>query len=257
MTVVSVKWFTALAVSATFLACDPEPECKVATDCEAGRACVFGTCATVDSGAGGEAGAGGGTAGAGGEGGGGTASLGPSGGETCALATVIDAGTLMGSTKQAVNDLPGCGQNTVTVGPDVVYQLTIPPGQRLVARVVPGKSGPLHYDPAIYLLDALPSACTPVSSGGLTCLRYADDPMVIASPEVVSYINTGSTPKSVYLVVDSYWAMASPANDADGEGPFTLETRYEEVIAGDACHDPAPAHTWSSTERSDRRRVRQ
>ncbi|MFO0595359.1 MAG: hypothetical protein U0228_08645 [Myxococcaceae bacterium] len=251
-----------LMAALTLTACPSGKKCATNADCTTGQVCspMSGTCVTgtgggigggLGGGLGGGGGAGGGTGGGTTGGGGGTTGGGTgggtTGGDTCQMATVIQAGTLMGDTtgKAANYDATDCLPDG-TVGPDAVYQISVPAGQRLTVTATPGKDSMMNqYDTALYLIQSPASNCDATSAdggAGLTCLAQSDSSATYGAVESVSYLNSGSSAVDVFVVVDSYLDMNATGSDggvaAIPAGPFTLETTLSTPPADDTCNGP-------------------
>lgn len=244
-------------------ACPTGKKCTTNADCAGGQICsvMSGTCTTgTGGGIGGGGGTGGGGGGANGGGGGGSTGGGTggaggggstmnNGGETCEMAQTITPGTVTGNTTgMAGNYDPGCTGDTP--GPDTVYQISVPPGQRLSATATPEVATTGNqFDLAIYLINTPASNCTNPDGGtGLTCVGGSDHPdPLYDSPETATYFNSGTSPVDVFIVVDSYFAMANSNPDGGvgvtNEGNFTLVTTLAAPAAGDRCDTAAVLST--------------
>lgn len=243
-----------LVAALAFTACPTGKKCTTSADCGGGQTCsvMSGTCTTATgggSGGGGGAGGGGGSGGGsvGGGGGGGGAGAGDggttvnNGAETCAMAMLITPGTISGSTVGLMNDYnPGC-TGDVTPGPDTVYKISVPAGQRLTATATPALATMGNqYDLALYLIQAPASNCTNADGGmGLTCLGASDSPTPAESPESAGFFNGGTSAVDVFIVIDSYYdAMHANPDGGVGrsnEGSFTLVTSLGAPTTGDRC----------------------
>jgi hypothetical protein len=163
----------------------------------------------------------------------------------------ISPGTLMGSTVGAQADHAGCTANSGDlIGPERVYQITVPAGQRLSATVTPvmAMAGGLQYDPGIYLVRGPANACPTMSRGD--CLAVADDPMSLAASETVTYTNTSNAAETIFIVIDSFWDMANPQDGVDAVGNFTLSTSLSSLQPGDACANALPLTIGMATNAS-------
>lgn len=234
-------------------ACPTGKKCTTNADCGGGQICsgMSGTCTTGTGGGigGGVGGGGGGGAVGGGNGGaGGGGSTMNNGGDTCELAQTITPGTVTGNTTGlAGNYDPGCID---APGPDTVYQISVPPGQRLSATATPevATSGN-QFDLAIYLINTPASNCTNPDGGtALACVGSSDhsSPLYDAA-ETATYFNSGTSPVDVFIVIDSFFGMANNNEDggvgATNEGNFTLVTTLATPAAGDRCDTAAVLST--------------
>ncbi len=139
--------------------------------------------------------------------------------DTCGGATVILAGTTMGSSLGAVNDY-GTGTNCAGVaGVDVVYAVDVAAGYFLRASV---ESGDGTFDPSISLVDTAACDATP-----RVCLD-GDDSGGTTMTNVVDYRNTTSATVRMYLVVDTYSTTSLG-------GPFDLTVELAAPAANDTC----------------------
>lgn len=237
-----IFFLAALALTA----CPTGNKCVSNADCKTAAApfcdAKSGTCTSgVDGG-----GAGGGGGGAGGGSGGGSTGGGAGGGstmnngaETCAAAMLITPGTIEGNTTGKGDDYnPGC-TGEVTPGPDTVYKISVPAGQRLQVTATPEVATTGNqYDLAVYLIEGPESNCTNADGGtALTCLGAADRPR--AAAETTSYVNRGTTAVDVFVVIDSVNdAMTASTDGGIGtsqQGKFTLVTTLSAPPGGDTC----------------------
>jgi hypothetical protein len=179
--------------------------------------------------------------GGGGASGGGNGGGAANGGETCETATTIMAGTLMGNTTGLMNNYdPGC-TGDVTPGPDAVYKISVPAGQRLMASATPDLATTGNqYDLAVYLIAGPASNCTSPDGGmELTCLGASDHAPPAEATEVTSWVNAGTSPVDVFIVIDSFYGQMD--NNPDGglghaqAGAFTLVTTIGPPAMGDRC----------------------
>ncbi len=114
-------------------------------------------------------------------------------------------------------------------GPDRVFAVTIPVGQRLTSAVTPLTSG---FDPSIYILAGPATACsTPVCLDG-------DDSGSATAVNTVTHDNTGTAPLDVFIVVDT---------TATTGGDFSLTSTLAPIPAGprgtDTCNPANPITT--------------
>ena len=205
----------------------------------AGGASGGGTASTGGGIGGGASGTGGGTSAGGSAGVGGGVSN--PGGESCELATVI-AGTtnVSGTTVGAANDVSlGCtgGRNQ---GPDRVYKVTVPGMERLTVTLTPEETdtsdGGLQFDPSLYLVAGPAASCLPADAGDRSsCLDGSDNDMPPSSPERVSFTNTSSLPREVFVVVDSFFTMPDDMNGTTHVGRYDLAFTLAAPPMGDRC----------------------
>lgn len=135
------------------------------------------------------------------------------GGDTCATATVIASVPYndSGDTTNATNTQPfflnatcAAGGMVSRPGPDVVYAITVFPGNSLTFTVDPGP----NFDASIYTL----SSC----GNGSTCTHHSDTG-IEDQPETIGPI---SLPQGTsYFYVDSIW---DPFKKGPDHGPYTL-----------------------------------
>lgn len=130
-------------------------------------------------------------------------------GDTCADAYVVpgNGGTFRGTTtgygaNYGTTQSGGSCTGFSQTGADVVYAITLQPGQRLDASVS------TTWDAALYLISNCAQSAT-------TCLAGQDN----GNPESIQYTNAGATPATYYLVVDA-WQPSSGA--VIREGVYTL-----------------------------------
>ena len=95
-------------------------------------------------------------------------------------------------------------------GADRVYSISVPGGKKLTASVVPTGTG----DPAIYLVAGPASNCTMVP---VPCLA-GDDSGAASQTNTAAYTNTGTSPQTIFVVIDSIAAAVSS---------FTLTTALD------------------------------
>lgn len=153
------------------------------------------------------------------------------GGDTCADAPTLASGTYTGLTTVgfAANlNPPSTCAGFAQTGPDRVFQVRVPSGNRIRASVTPTLTG---YDPGIYLVPAPASNCdfTAASDGGAAtgvCL-VGDDSGLAAATNTVSYENSGGAEQTLFVVIDS--------NAPTGTGTFDLVIDIATPPAGDSC----------------------
>jgi hypothetical protein len=125
----------------------------------------------------------------------------------------------------------------------VIYKVTVPAGQRVTAKVTPATGmmlsdgGVLQYDPSIYLMPAPAAACSMNS-----CLVGADTSTDPAQPETVSWLNGGTMPTDLFIVIDSSWTASAGAMAAGylDTGAFTLDVSLATPPPGDTCATALP-----------------
>src|SRR5205823_5982428 len=117
-------------------------------------------------------------------------------GEVCAKALPLSGpGSVAGDTSLFANDYQGSECTTFeTRGPDVVYSIVVPAGQRLVATAEP-EAGSV-FAPAIYLIRAPSSNCNLAPK---PCLAGDDQG---GRPSRVTYANTSMADETVFVVID-------------------------------------------------------
>ena len=269
---------TALSAALVLAACGGGPKkCTSNADCTtAGEICNLstGSCQAgggagggggsgggVGGGAGGGGGSGGGVGGGGGAGGGGggggggqmVQDAGP-GGDTCEMAALLGNGAWAGTNVGAMNSYDptdsSCtgGENP---GPDVVYQVHVPNGQRLTASATPALNpGPTgeQFDLSLYLIQAPAANCNAVNpadgGSGIVCLGGSDSTSSLEATESATWFNDGGTDVDVFVVVDSYWA--APEMNPDGGvgatnvGSFVLNIGVNPPPADEVCAGATP-----------------
>ncbi len=206
--------------------------CRTSAECPTGQTCLDGKCAGS---VGGGAAAGGSSGGvtAGGSAAGGSAGSGLPG-ESCAAPIPLSgATTVLGTTVGAQADVTLECTGLAAAGPDVVYALTVPPGQRLAATLKPTPSdGGLAYDSALLLVSGPALNCLPDAGPLAACLAGAD---VDGRPERLAWTNGTATPREVFLVVDSFFSAPSPNTGVRHDGPFELSVTLAPPPSGDQC----------------------
>ncbi|MCU0694998.1 MAG: hypothetical protein MUC96_00565 [Myxococcaceae bacterium] len=234
----------ALLLVTASLACSPPTPvggCRSSAECPIGQTCLEARCVGAVGGGSAGGGSAGGTAG-GGPGAGGTAGgLVQAPGESCEAPRPLEAnGTTRGTTVGARDDVAIDCTGLPARGPDVVYALMVPPGQRLAATLTPlPDDGGLRYDSALLLIAGPAANCAPDAGSAGACLSGAD---VDGRPERVAWTNAGSTPRDVFLVVDSFYDAPVPNTGVRHHGPFELAVSLAAPPAGDRC-ETAPTVT--------------
>lgn len=120
-----------------------------------------------------------------------------------------------------LNPLISC-TGFANTGPDRVFSVSVPAGQRLTSAVTSTTTG---FDPSIYLL-AGPDALTCAAQ---TCLD-GDDTGAATATNTVSWDNLGNIETTVYIVVDSVAANGGDFTLASTLAPIPAGTR-----GGDQC----------------------
>lgn len=139
------------------------------------------------------------------------------GDDTCAAPKPLTSGATLAAEVIDTygNDYSGTGVNCAGgAGPDRVYSASVPAGQMLTVTVTPTQT----LDLAISFVDRA-DRC------GLECLDSADAKGP-GMPETLTWANTGTTPKTMLVVVDSFLA---------GHGTFDLVATIVVPPPGDTC----------------------
>ncbi len=114
----------------------------------------------------------------------------------------------------------GC---VAAVGPDRVYKLTVPAGQRVVATAMPVGG----FDVALNVVEATSAtACTAAPS----CVSSANAGAA-GGLETVTLLNESGSPRDVFLIVDSVGAVG---------GTFDLSLQSSSPTLGDICGSASP-----------------
>ncbi|MCA2981488.1 MAG: hypothetical protein INH37_24705, partial [Myxococcaceae bacterium] len=163
-------------------------------------------------------------------------------GETCASPAALTPNTtIIGSLSGLSNDLAlretnACLSRSLSSGPDGVYSLPVPDGQRLTARLTP------TFDVTLNAVIGGSTSCGTLGptgqTQGITCVAGSDELNSPLNPgvELVTFANATGAMQSVLLLVDS----ASPS-----AGRFDLTTTVSAFLPGDVCSDSLPAITAS------------
>ncbi len=147
----------------------------------------------------------------------------PMAGDRCQGAEAL-SGTQTGQTTvDYQNNYGYVGNDTCfeSPGPDRVYAVTIPVGQRLTTTVTPAAG----FDPTINVLSQPAGMCDVAAP---VCLASLDSEATGAA-EVLVLGNGRTTPHDVFVSVDSYTAAGN------GSGTFELASALTAMPAGDAC----------------------
>ncbi len=181
------------------------------------------------SASGGGSATGGGTATGGGSAGGGSSDGGVVQGEDCATAVTLTAGTQTGLPTGATNDLDDADGDFP--GSDRAFTIAVPPGKRLTVKVTPtlAASGAPQYDAALYLVEGPASNCSMM----VTTLAVSDDPNAYETAETVTFVNRGTSAKTLFVVVDSF--VDTPDADSTGDGTFDIQTTLDDPPGDDIC----------------------
>ncbi|MDX2013585.1 MAG: hypothetical protein SFW67_25555 [Myxococcaceae bacterium] len=223
--------------------CPEAAECSASQPCPGTAVCVAGRCTTPDAGVAGGAGggmaggmaggvAGGRAGGTAGGGAGGTAGGRSDDGERCDTALPLVPGApATNTTVGARNDVALRCTGFLNAGPDLVYALSVPAGQRLVARLSPDApaDGGFVFDPSLSLVAGPASQCVAADAGA--CLGGRDE----QGEDTVTWTNEGSEAQDVFLVVGSYLTEPDLTAGTTFEGGFTLLAQLEVPGAGDRC----------------------
>lgn len=115
-------------------------------------------------------------------------------------------------------------------GPDRVFAIDVPAGERLTATATPAADAGLDI---VVNLVAAPAATCRASPP--VCLASADRG-VSDEPDTATFINTSTATQSLFVVVGSYFAMPQGAD-------FTLTTTSVPPPPGDTCATATPLAT--------------
>ena len=149
-------------------------------------------------------------------------------GESCENARLVTAGNYPGQTTRGYrNNLVGCGQYSASA-PEVVYKVTVPGNQRLVATV--GRASELPPI-SVYLVAAPASNCV---ATGLICLGLSE--AISSNLATTDWVNTSLEAKDVFIVVDS---TSRTGESFDFELAVVLEP-YTGSPLGDTCASAVP-----------------
>lgn len=191
-----------------------------------------------DGGQGGGGGATGGGSNDGGSGGGGGAIVivdggTLAGGDTCLMPAVLMPNTSYASSTGPLNDDYNFDIDGECVGSlentrDAVFQITVPPGDRLTVRVTS------IFDAVVNLVAAPATNCGTTSGGmtsGITCLAGRDGPGA-GGTELVQYFNTSTMPRTVFILVDGF--------EAGDDGAFSISAVVNPPPPSDSCFNAVP-----------------
>ncbi len=144
----------------------------------------------------------------------------PPGGDKCDTALMLTPGTPL--TDQNLSDFGNDYEGTGTgcfgsPAGDLAYQVTVPPGQRLEVVVTPEAT----FDPGMSISDGA-AACD------VTCLDSVDV-FGKGRAETLGYLNSGTAPLTVFVVVDG-WEGST--------GTFTIAATLTTPPGDDTCAGP-------------------
>jgi hypothetical protein len=149
-------------------------------------------------------------------------------GDRCDTATRLMPGTLMGQSLTNFAGDYGFGANCRrSDGPDRVYTISVPPGQRLTVLATPVSDG--GFDPTLNVIAGPASTC---EASPLVCLVGADSNFT-GEAERVDSLNRGAAPQDVFVVVGSFDLTAADTT-------FSLTTTVALPPAGDECATAVP-----------------
>lgn len=151
----------------------------------------------------------------------------PGAGDRCETAELLTGNSARASSLSGYGPDYGFRQGTgcaLQSGPDRVFVVDVPAGERLTATASPSDAGLNDLDLVVNLVAAPASTCrlTPP-----VCLASADRGFR-GEPDTATLINTSAGPQSVFVVVGSYYA--SP-----GTVDFLLTTTVLPPPPGDTC----------------------
>lgn len=150
-------------------------------------------------------------------------------GDTCTTAFPFDGGValaqdaLMGSNDYTSTGSTGCA---FLSGRDLVYAVSVPPGQRGIFRGSPDAGA----DVSLNLIEAPAANCDGPTR---TCTRSVNAFTSSSTgdrTEVLTRFNAGATPEDFFLIVDMQAAG----------GMFDVTATYDTPAQGDRCENPIP-----------------
>lgn len=227
------------------LGCPPANQCASDKECFKDQQCVANRCVPRAGGAAGGS-TSGGTAGgntSGGAGGGvvaggsaGGSAGGAIDGESCDRPAALGLpGSVIATTVGAANDVALRCTGFGNPGPDRVYAVTVPAGQRLVASVTPTVlDAGLLFDPSLSIVLGPAASCASTDAG--VCLAGGDE----RGADTVAWLNTSTSPEDVFLVVDSSLTTPDENSGVTFQGEYELTARLELPGAGDRCETAEP-----------------
>lgn len=149
-------------------------------------------------------------------------------GDRCDTATAITPGTVMAQSLDGYSGEYGFGTNCRrSDGPDRAYAVSVPAGQRLTAIAAPANDA--GFDVTLNLIAGPAASC---EASPLVCLG-GSDALAVGGTERVDYLNRGTTPQDVFVVVGSY-------DPTDTVTDFSLTTSVAMPPAGDECASAVP-----------------
>lgn len=147
----------------------------------------------------------------------------PPPGDVCSTAALTAPGSYTGqSLIDFANDYASGTGCSGASGPDRLYKVRVPNGQRLVATATPSSS----WDPSVNIMGAAGCVTT-----GRTCLAGSDSAYSGAA-ETTSWLNGTGSDVEVYVVVETYTPTVPAAGTTRD---FTLDLALEVPPPGDTC----------------------
>lgn len=144
-------------------------------------------------------------------------------GDRCESASTVTPGMLSGQSLDGYSGDYGFGTNCRrSDGPDRTYALTVPAGQRLTA--IAATANDAGFDVTLNVIAGPAASC---EASPLVCL-IGSDALGLGGTERVDYLNRGTTPQKVFVVVGSY-------DPTDTVTDFSLATSVAMPPAGDEC----------------------
>lgn len=144
-------------------------------------------------------------------------------GDRCESAVTVTPGMLSGQSLDGYSGDYGFGTNCKrSDGPDRTYALTVPAGQRLTAIATTANDA--GFDVTLNVIAGPAASC---EASPLVCLT-GSDALGLGGTERVDYLNRGTTPQNVFVVVGSY-------DPTDTVTDFSIATSVAMPPAGDEC----------------------
>lgn len=144
-------------------------------------------------------------------------------GDRCESAVTVTPGMLSGQSLDGYSGDYGFGTNCKrSDGPDRTYALTVPAGQRLTAIATTANDA--GFDVTLNVIAGPAASC---EASPLVCL-IGSDALGLGGTERVDYLNRGTTPQNVFVVVGSY-------DPTDTVTDFSIATSVAMPPAGDEC----------------------
>ncbi len=168
----------------------------------------------------------------------------PPAADTCATADALAVGTPLadqtlvgfGNDYRSGTGCSGAG------GPDHVYTVTVPAGERIEVTVTPTTpDGGASWNPSVNLMSA--AQC---QAAARTCLA-GSDAASSGAPEVVRWTNTGSAPAVVFVAVETATTTPPAAGDARTFTINATSSTPPPPPVGDVCSDTATAYSTTTT----------